>query len=141
VVVGKNGYLKADSAFWNQFAGSSGAMIAQLLAGRWLKFPVDNAQFQPLVAFSSPNAFFDSLKSGADSALKNDGKTTYKGQSVVALNDGEEGTLYVAATGTPYPVALAKTGSESGSIEFSDWNAAVSVSAPENVLDFSHLTG
>ena len=88
LIVGSDGYMKADSAFWTQFAGSSGATIAQLLAGRWLKFPVNTAQFQGIVAFSNPKAIFDSLQSGAGSKLKNEGATTYKGQSVVALNDG-----------------------------------------------------
>jgi hypothetical protein len=142
VVVGSNGYMKGGTAFWTQFAGSNGATIAQLLAGRWLKFPVNNAQFQPIVAFSDPQALFDSLQSGASSALKNDGATTYKGQSVVALNDGaKNGTLYVSATGTPYPVALVKTGSGGGAIAFSDWNQSVSLTTPTNVLDFSQLTG
>jgi len=142
VVVGTNGYLKAGSAFWNQFAGSQGAMIVQLLAGRWLKFPVNNAQFQPLVAFSSPKALFDQLKSGVDSTLKNNGAKTYKGQSVVALDDGaQNGTLYVSATGTPYPVALVKSGSGGGTITFGDWSQPVSLTAPSDVLDFSNLTG
>lgn len=142
IVVGDNGYLKASPAFWTQFAGSSGGMIAQLLAGRWLKFPVHNAQFEPLVAFASPKALFDQLQSGADASLKNNGATTYKGQDVVALDDGaKNGTLYVSSTGTPYPVALVKTGSGGGAITFSEWNKPVSLTAPANALDFSHLAG
>jgi len=144
IVVGPNGYMKAGSTFWSQFAGSSGSVISQLLAGRWLKFPVNNAQFGPLVAFSSPKALFDQLKAGADSSLKNNGATTYKGQSVVALDDGSKnGTLYVSATGTPYPVALVKTGSGGGTITFSGWNDPVSLAAPpaSKVLDFSNLHG
>lgn len=142
VIDGKDGYMKAPAAFWTQFGGSSGSMIAQLLQGKWLKFPVKNAQFQPIVAFSSPNALFEAVKSGADSQLKNNGTTTYKGQSVVALDDGaKNGTLYVSATGTPYPVALVKTGSGGGTITFGDWNQPVTVTAPADAIDFSHLTG
>ena len=142
IVVGSNGYLKAGPAFWTQFAGSNGSMIAQLLAGRWLKFSVNNAQFAPLVAFSSPKALFDQLQSGADSALKNNGAKTYNGQSVVALDDGaKNGTLYVAATGTPYPAALVKTGSGGGTITFGGWNQPVSLTAPTGALDFSNLHG
>jgi len=142
VVVGSNGYMKAGAAFWTQFAGSAGGTIAQMLQSKWLKFPMNNAQFQPIVAFSSPKAIFDSLQSGADSGLKNKGTTTYKGQSVVALDDGaKNGTLYVSATGAPYPVALVKTGSGGGTITFSDWSQPVSLTAPTDVLDFSHLTG
>ncbi len=142
VVVGSDGYMKAGAAFWTQFAGSEGSTIAQMLQGKWLKFPANNAQFKPLVAFSSPKAIFDQLQSGADSHLKNNGATMYKGQSVVALDDGaKNGTLYVSATGTPYPVALVKTGSGGGTITFGDWSQPVSLAAPANVLDFSHLIG
>jgi hypothetical protein len=140
VIIGSNGYMKGDGAFWSQFGGSAGATIAQLLQGKWLKFPVNNAQFRPIIAFSSAKALFAQLKSGADSHLQNKGTTTYKGQSVIAIDDGtQNGTFYVAATGTPYPVALVKTGSSSGAIAFSDWNQPVSLTAPTNVLDFSHL--
>jgi hypothetical protein len=141
MIVGNDGYMKAGKAFWQQFAGSSGPMISQLLAGRWLKFPVNTAQFKSLVGLSRPKSLFDELKSGADSALKNSGTTTYKGQSVIALDDGKSGTLYVAATGTPYPVALVETGAGGGAITFSDWNKPVSLTAPTNVLDYSQLTG
>jgi hypothetical protein len=134
--------MKADKAFWTQFAGANGAMVATLLEGKWLKFPVDDARFKGLVGFSSPKALFDGLKSGADSALKNKGTTTYKGQSVVALDDGKaNGTLYVSATGKPYPVALVKTGSDGGAITFGDWDQPVSVTAPANALDFSQFSG
>jgi hypothetical protein len=142
VVVGGEGYMKGDSAFWSQFGGSAGAMIAQLLQGKWLKFPVNNSQFHPIVAFASAKAIFDQLKSGADSHLVNQGATTYKGQSVVALNDGaKKGTFYVAATGTPYPVALVKTGSSAGTITFSAWNEPVTLTAPSDVIDVSKLSG
>jgi hypothetical protein len=142
VIVGGEGYMKGDAAFWSQFGGAAGATIAQLLQGKWLKFPVNNSQFHPIVAFASAKAIFDQLKSGSDSHLENMGATTYKGQSVVALNDGvKKGTFYVAATGTPYPVALVKTGSGGGTITFSAWNEPVTLTAPTNVLDFSKLTG
>jgi hypothetical protein len=142
VIVGKNGYMKGDGSFWKQFGGSAGATIAQLLQGKWLKFPVNNSQFHPIIAFSSAKALFDKLKSGASASVQNSGATTYKGQNVVALNDGaKNGTLYVAATGTPYPVALVKTGSDGGTLEFSAWNEPVTLTAPTNVLDFSTLGG
>jgi hypothetical protein len=142
VIVGNAGYLKADSAFWTQFAGPDGPTIVRMLAGRWLKFPLDSPKFQPIVSFSRPNALFDSLKSSADSHLKNNGETMYKGQRVVALDAGAtNGMLYVSATGKPYPVALVKGGSTGSAITFSDWNQSVSLTAPTDVLDVSHATG
>lgn len=140
-VVGTEGYMKADAGFWTEFVKKDGTAIAQLLAGKWLKFPVADPRFQAIVGFANANALFGSLQSGAGSGLKNDGATTYKGQSVVALNDGSKnGTLYVAATGTPYPVALVKTGSGSGTIAFDRWNETVSLAPPAgNLVDVSLL--
>lgn len=141
VTAGRSGYLKAGAAFWGQFAGSSlGATIAQVLHGRWLKFPLGNAQFKPIVVLSSPKALFDQLKAGADSTLKNSGETTYKGEKVVALDVGaKNGTLYVATTGLPYPVAFVKTGADGGTLTFSDWNQPVALTAPTKVFDYSRL--
>jgi hypothetical protein len=134
------GYMKADASFWSEFVRRNGATIGQLLAGKWLKFPVTDVDFQGIIAFSNPDAIFGSLQSGASSGLKNNGATTYQGQDVVALNDGSQnGTLYVSATGKPYPVALVKTGSSGGTIAFDNWNESVSLTAPSNVLDFSQL--
>lgn len=142
VIVGGSGYMKGDSAFWSQFGGAAGGAIAQLLQGKWLKFPTNTSQFKPIIAFASAKSIFDQLKSGADSHIQNTGATMYQGQNVVALNDGaKNGTFYVAATGTPYPVALVKSGKDSGTITFGDWNKPVTLTAPTDVLDFSKLTG
>lgn len=140
IIVGKDGYMNGPAAFWTKFSGSYGALIARALAGKWLKFPVGTPQFQPIVAFASPKALFDRLQSGADSCLRNDGKQTYQGQTVIALNDGaKNGTLYVAATGTQYPVAVVKGGSGGGAINFGGWNQPVTPTAPTNVVTFSQL--
>lgn len=141
ILIGKDGYLQATTpAFWTKFAGASGAAIAQALNGGWLKFPVNDPKFGPLVACASPKPLFDQLKSG--STLKNNGTTTYQGQTVVALDGGQNGTLYVATNGIPYPAALVKKGKNGGTITFSAWNQPVPVTAPTtNVVDVSQLTG
>lgn len=142
IVIGTTAYIKADGTALRALAGAQNAAAAAALAGHWLKIPIDNAKFAAIIGFSNPKALFDSLKSGADAQLKNDGAAMYQGQSVVALADGaKNGTLYVSATGTPYPVALVKTGSGGGTISFSEWNQPVSLSAPSGALDFSQLGG
>jgi hypothetical protein len=139
VVVGSNGYLKTDAAGWTQLAGQTGPMIFRRLAGRWLGFPVNDPLFQPLLDNTRPKALFDQLR-GASSALGNSGATTYKGERVVELHDQvHNGTLYVAATGTPYPVAL--LGSAGGTVTFGDWNKPVPLTAPKHAVDFAHLGG
>jgi hypothetical protein len=45
----------------------------------------------------------------------------------------------VATSGKPYPLQIAKGGSESGTITFSDWNKPVTITAPSNAVDLSEL--
>lgn len=61
----------------------------------------------------------------------------------MALRDARKsGTLYVSATGTPYPVALvAPTGANTGTVTFDHWNEAVTLAAPKDAIDLSALTG
>lgn len=142
IVVGKDAYMKADAAFWTQFGGSNGSAIAQLVAGKWFKFPTDNQQFGALTGVTDSKSFFDSLSSSA-TAIQNKGAKTYKGQSVVEIFGGPaNGTLYVAATGPAYPVALARTGSGAGgAITFGDWNKPATLTAPSGAIDISQLGG
>ena len=140
VVIGADAYMKAGADFWTQFGGSRGPMIAQLVSDKWLKFPTGNAQFGQLTSFTNSNSIFESMSSG-HGKLVNKGLTTYEGQSAVAINDSsEDGTLYVAATGTAYPIAVSGIGgSSSGAIKFDKWNESVTLTAPDGALDFSQF--
>ena len=140
IIVGGNLYINAPASFLTQFVSSPQFIH---LGGRWLKIPVSNpGQFVSFVAFSRPDILLGQLQSSADASLKNNGETTYKGQSVLALYDGaSNGTLYVRATGTPYPVALVKTGSSGGAVAFGGWNHAVTLKAPKNVLAYTQVGG
>jgi len=60
---------------------------------------------------------------------------------VAIVDTTKGGTLYVAASGTPYPVALVKSGNSAGSIEFSNWNQSVTLTAPKGALDLSQFGG
>jgi hypothetical protein len=132
--VGDTAYMRASTAFWRKFAGAG---AAQLLHDKWLK---GSATKQPFAAF----AHFMSTTGLIGDAFKNHGKLTnlgektYKGRKVVAIKDAKDGSiLYVAATGTPYPVAAVG----GGTINFADWDKPVSVSAPKDAVDISSLGG
>jgi hypothetical protein len=139
VLVGDTGYLRAGSDFWKQVPHAS--FVAPLLADKWLKIPANNAQFGSFVGLADEKKLFDKLK--VHGKLTNKGATTYKGQSVVAIYDPKEHTtLYVAATGTPYPVAIVKTKQpRAGALTFDDWNKSVTVTAPKGALDLSQFGG
>jgi len=139
VLVGDSGYLRGGADFWKQVPQAG--FVAPLLADKWLKIPADNAQLASFVGLANGNKLFNRLK--AHGKLTNRGATTYKGQSVVAIYDPKEHTtLYVAATGTPYPAGLVKTKQpKAGALTFDDWNKSVTLTAPKGALDLSQFGG
>jgi hypothetical protein len=141
LIIGTDAYMKAGAAFYAQFGGASGSAIGQMLQGKWLKFSTKDPQFGPITGIADSKTIFDELTS-THRTLTNKGATTYKGQSVVAIFDRtKSGTLYVAATGTHYPVAIVKTGAATGTITFDDWNKPVPLTAPSGAIDLSTLGG
>lgn len=136
--VGGTNYIRGSDAFYKHYAGAAAAF----LHGKWLKFPASSHQFAQLNAFTNTGAFFKQI-AAKHGKLVNQGATTYRGQPVVAIHDTtKDATLYVAADGKPYPVAVVRTGGgKSGTITFGDWNKSFSVSAPKGAVDISSLGG
>ena len=55
---------------------------------------------------------------------------------------GPDRMTSVAATGTPYPIAIvAPNNGKNGSIAFDEWNKTVSISAPKGAVDIGSLGG
>lgn len=137
VRIGSTAYIRGSDAFYKHYAGAG---VAQLLHGKWIKASVVQGRFAALAPLTSLRQLFAGI-SAHHGRLVNQGRTTYKGQQVVVIRDASDNSkLYVAATGKPYPLAIAggKKG-RSGSITFADWNVPVSLSAPKNALDLSQL--
>jgi len=139
VRIGDVVYIKGSDEFLKQNAG---ALIAQLLHDKWLKASIRKGRFASLAPLTSVGLLLG-LVSRHHGKLVNDGKTTYDGQRVVAIRDTSDNSkLYVAATGTPYPVAIVGgRGNQSGTITFDDWNKHVSLTAPSDAIDISKLGG
>jgi len=136
VRIGDTAYFKGSSTFWRHFGGSA---AAALLQGRWLKAPATSGRFSSFTPLTDLGRLFDAIIAPTDT-LVNEGTQKVNGVSVVAIKDStKSGTLYVAATGKPYPVSVAK--GSSGSITFDSWNAAVTLNAPPNAVDISALAG
>jgi hypothetical protein len=139
VRIGDKAYVHGSDAFWKHYAGVA---FAQLLHNRWVAVSILQRRFRSIAPLTSLGLLFAKISAG-HGKLVNDGKTTYKGQQVVAIRDTSDNSrLYVAATGTPYPVAIVGgKKSQSGTITFGDWNAHVSLSAPSGAIDISKLGG
>jgi hypothetical protein len=128
-------YIKGGSAFLTKFANPA---AAALLHDRWLKAPTTAAQVAPLASLTDKQQFFQGVL-GQHGKVENKGESDYKGQKAVEIRDTTQGgSLFVAATGTPYPVALAG-GKQQGDILFSDWNSSETIEAPKGAIDLSSL--
>ena len=136
VRIGDTAYFKGDSAFWEHFGGKA---VAQLLKGRWLKASATSGELASFTPLTDIAKLFASILTSSNT-LVNQGETDLDGVKTVAILDTKKGgTLYVAATGTPYPVALKKKGS--GDIAFTSWNEPVTLTAPADAVDASQLGG
>ena len=131
--VGDKTYIKGSEAFLRRFAGAAGAA---LLRGKWLEGSATKGQLAALAPLTDIAKLFDSALA-SHGTLRNRGETEYRDQKVVAIKDiTRGGTLYVAAEGTPYPVAIVG-GQERGEIRFDHWNETVSIEAPKDAVDLS----
>ena len=142
-LVGGKFYMRAPAAFYESLAKTGGAAIGQLVGGKWFSVPLDNSataqQFAAFQSFTDKSKLFDSLLKDAQNATVK-GPGDVSGQPAVLLDDAKGGTLAVATTGEPYPLQVTGSGDgNSGTINFTNWNAPVNVTAPADALDVGAL--
>lgn len=132
-------YIKGTDAFYRKFAG---AATAQLLHDKWLMTDATKGQFAALAELTDVGRLIPQIVDQHEK-LANEGEKTVRGKKTVAIADrAKGGTLYVAATGRPYPLEVVKMGgSEPGDVIFDDWNKTVSVTAPKGAIDLSTMSG
>jgi hypothetical protein len=136
VAVERAFYLNGSAAFYKHLAG---AAAAQLLQGKWLKAPTTSGEFASLAELTNMSKLIDTTLA-SHGALTHGATTTIEGHKAVAVTDTSKGgTLYVAATGTPFPLAIAKTGAGSGRIVFDRWNQPVTLTVPSNAINITQL--
>ena len=129
-------YIYGTPAFYEHFGGKA---AAQLFKGKWLKAPTNSGEFSSLSSLTEMSALLNTLLS-SHGTLKAAGTTTIAGQKVVGVSESAKGgTLYVATTGKPYPVAVVKSGNGGGRIVFGQWNEPVSLTPPTNAIDITQL--
>jgi hypothetical protein len=136
VQLGGKVYIQGSDAFWQRYAPT----VASLLHGHWIVAPAGKTPFAELAPLTSASRLFG-LVASSHGRLVNDGLTTFDGQKVAQIRDTSDGSkLYVAATGAPYPVALAGGRKHAADqLRFDRWNAQVSLSAPPHALDLAQL--
>ncbi len=138
IVIGETAYVKASPAVLSEL-GVKGSKAAH----NWLK---GSARKGPLAGIAQNflgDTFLHGLLAGRGGVAKA-GTATVLGQKTVKLKETGRalytGFLYVAASGTPYPIQLEKQGREHGTVTLSRWNQPVSLTPPANAIDISTLT-
>jgi hypothetical protein len=134
--IGTDVYFKADASFWEKFGGAQGSTVAALFKDKWVKMSADSKDFAEFAAMADPAT----LLKPSGTPTKADEKVI-NGQSTIGVKDGDNGTIYVATTGKPYPVRL-EGPNAAGSIDFSEFGATFDdIKAPpaNEVVDLSAL--
>ncbi|MFD8593644.1 hypothetical protein ACFV1L_01415 [Kitasatospora sp. NPDC059646] len=128
-------WLKPDASFLNAVAPGKGAA----LSGKYLTAPTDAARAKQLTAFCDLG-----LQTLKNIGVEEDGSTSpmtgtksgtkqVGGTKAVVITDKDGGTsaeVAIAAEGQPYLLSLVTTGTDEGSMTFSDFDKAVTVTAP-----------
>jgi hypothetical protein len=136
IEAGSNVYIKGSNAFYTHIAGTA---AAQLLQGRWLKAPTTSPEFASISALTDLHRLVDATLSGHGALVKS-GTTNVNGARAVGVTDQSKGgTLYVATTGKPYPLRLARQGSGGGTVNFDRWNESVPIAVPAGAIDITQL--
>jgi hypothetical protein len=134
--VGGTVYIKGSPAFYQHVGG---AAAAQLLHGRWLKAPASTGSFASLASLTDLRRLVD-MTLAINGTPTQAGTATVSGQKAIGVTDASKsGTLYVATTGSPYPIAVTEDGASSGRILLDRWNEPLSLAAPANAIDITKL--
>jgi hypothetical protein len=165
IVVGPDGYFKANRAFWDKNGG--GAATA-LLADRWVKVPAASTPgFAEFSAISDPATIGHCFLGSRHGAITNAGTSTVAGTPVIVLADdgkapgASPGEVYIASTGQPLPLRSTQTGPQQaggvpdaachetdvsstttvGDIHYGAYNQPVSIVAPQGAITLPGAKG
>ncbi|WP_345701238.1 hypothetical protein [Kitasatospora terrestris] len=133
--IGQRAWVKGSADFWKEFEGSQRAAAPARLADRYVLVHRGYKPLDDLVARCDPEWILDFLDEniGGEEQEKV-GSTTMNGTDTLQVHSGTPGQgaeLYVATTGTPYLVKLARqAGPRASTVSFSAFGEPVSVTEP-----------
>ncbi|HUB73920.1 MAG TPA: hypothetical protein VL979_07790 [Solirubrobacteraceae bacterium] len=131
-------YLKGSGSFDRRVLGRE---AARHLRGRWLQGAAGSPALAPLAWLCDARRLLARLLAGHGRLLRA-GASTVDGRKATAVQDpAAGGTLYVASTGVPYPLELAKGGAHAGTVVFDRWNRPVALTPPSNPVAVGELAG
>lgn len=126
-------YVRADREYW-LYVGETEA--ADLLAGKWVKLsPAGSEQYRYYT--------LDGVAQGVaqyTGALEDPVTQAKLADTPVVTASAPDGsTLWAANTGAAYPLRVEMSGSDTGSLEFSDYDAELTVTPPPGAIDLAQL--
>ncbi len=134
--IGNAAYFTGTQAFYRHFTNPAG--IA-LLNGKWLKVPATDTRFAAFSRLTDMTALLGQVLQPTGTVVKV-GTQALDGVRVIGLRDTtHRGTLYVAATGVPYPVEVVTTGAHPAVVKFDHWNQQITLRAPANPIHLWQL--
>ena len=130
-------YLKGTKSFYVGLSHALGKPV-HVAEGAWLKVPATIGPAAQLAAFVDLHGELGRLLASPGTVTKG-ASTTVNGQKAITLKQKTkvyDGSLFVAATGKPYPIEQVKHGErEQGRTTYSDWNQPVELSPPSPVVE------
>jgi hypothetical protein len=156
VYTGTTFYLRGRK-FFDKVAG---AAVGQRIGDHWVSLPAASAGTSQLQEFTDPGKLADCIGSQHGTLSKGGTSSVNGSDAVVVVDAGDKpgtspGKLYVATSGTPFPLKLEQTGPAKaggtdttcggnstltqGSGVFDQYNSSISVTAPKGALDISTL--
>ena len=156
VYSGSKFYLRGRQ-FFDKVAG---AAVGQRIGDHWVSLPSASAGVTQLQEFTDPGKLADCIGS-EHGTLSKSGTSSVNGKDAVVVVDAGDkpGTspskLYVATSGSPYPLKLEQTGpakpggsttacggnstTTQGTGVFDEYNSSISVTTPKDAIDISTL--
>jgi hypothetical protein len=140
---GQSVYFKAPDSLWQQ---QGGAAAVALFHGKWVKVPTNDQRFSELTNSFDKDAFVSQMLSDDGSSSNSDiakvGPATVNGTAATKYRSKSDNTeLYLAADGAPVILKIADSSSSGGTLTFSDYGKAYSVTQPaaSQTVDFAML--
>jgi hypothetical protein len=127
-------YINGSTAFYSRFLGP---VAARVLRGKWLKESAEGGALAALATLTDLRRLLELTL--ADHGTLSRGVTRMiHGRRAVGVTDlAKGGTVYVATTGTPYPLEIVERGA--GRLVFDSWNQPVSLAAPTSPININQL--
>jgi len=143
VRIGNTVYEKVDPILARRILRETGT---HLPVGSWIQAPVNNGQIAIAAFLTKPDGELALLLRDPTLSLTRGSVTTVNGQKAIELKTRGKvytGKIYIAATGTPYPIEIVKRpsgGSEEAShTTFTGWNQPIKLQPPPNATQLASL--